>query len=362
MTTTSITTLTTWQHRLGPALGPISRLYGMAMELREKLYRDGTLKVWRPPAPTVSVGNIGWGGSGKTPLAGWLLGWMEAQGLEPLLLTRGYRAKPPRLPYSVHSASPVIEAGDEPLMLAREHERARIVVDPDRTRGGLWAFRNFKPDMVVLDDGFQHLAVARDLDLVLLKPEDLYREWNKVIPGGSWREAASALERADAFFIKCPADVFQRLDEPIRRHLSDFGKPVFNFELRPTGILRVEDNAAFPHLDGGRYLLVTGVGDPAQVRATAEAHLGYGPVKHMIFADHHGYSSQDVQAIADTAQRLDCQAVLTTPKDGVKLSGSLGNLLQTFDLTLAFGAKRYSEHTFETWWQHRAAALLGRPE
>ncbi len=115
------------------------------MCMRDSLYRRGLMRSWEPDALTVSVGNIGWGGSGKTPVAGWLLDWAEKNNIEALLLTRGYKAKPVSYPYLVKPGALAEEAGDEPLMLATQHRKAHVVVDPDRTRAGKWAMKNFTP-------------------------------------------------------------------------------------------------------------------------------------------------------------------------------------------------------------------------
>ncbi len=190
------------QKILSPVLTPVSKVYGMIMARRAGRYEDGEYQQFRPKCPCISVGNIGSGGSGKTPLADWLLKWAKSQGLKTVLLTRGYGAKPSELPYLVRENSPVVEAGDEPLMLAAGNPEARVVVDPVRKRSGKWATDEFGPDLMVLDDGFQHMAVQRDLDFVLLTSDDFTCGWNKVIPRGTWREDVQALRRADVFLLK----------------------------------------------------------------------------------------------------------------------------------------------------------------
>ena len=120
-------------------------------------------------------------------------------------------------------------------MLATQHPKAHIVVDPVRTRGGKWGMKNFKPKLVVLDDAFQHMAVKRHLNLVLLRPDDLASQWNRVIPAGSWREPAAALKRADAFMIKVGPTNFGKLKPHIKERLGQLHKPVFSFQVLPTG-------------------------------------------------------------------------------------------------------------------------------
>lgn len=328
------------------------------MRLREWLYKRGLLSSWEPPALTVSVGNIGWGGSGKTPVAGWLLDWAEHKGLETILLTRGYRAKPVTYPYLVTPGAMVEEAGDEPLMLAKMHQKAHVVVDPNRIRGGKWAVNRFKPKLVVLDDGFQHMAVKRHLNLVLLKPDDLGEGWNQVNPAGSWRESMSALKRADAFMIKISPKNFKKIGPYITERLGRLRKPVFSFQIMPTGIRQVLHGQGQRDFDGGKYLLVTGVGDPAQVRRTARAYFGYGPSRHMVFKDHHVYTKHDVMEMQTVARKLGCDAVLCTPKDAVKLGPMCTDEFWQFDLCLEFGPSTLGSGTpFNIWWNRRYDAF-----
>ncbi|QGY38797.1 tetraacyldisaccharide 4'-kinase [Pseudodesulfovibrio cashew] len=344
-------TVTSLQHAFGPVLKPAAWANGKVMRLREWLYRRGLKPSWRPAPVTVSVGNIGWGGSGKTPIAGWLLDWAEANRKTALLLTRGYRAKPERYPYLVRPGALAEEAGDEPLMLACDHPKAHVVVDPVRKRGGRWGVKRFKPDLIVLDDGFQHMAVRRHSNLVLLKPEDLGEQWNRLIPAGSWREPASALARADAFLMKVGPKNFHRVEPRFKQLLGHLRKPLFTFQVVPTGIRQVTGGAAKRDFDNENYLLVSGVGDPALVERTATRHFGYKPVKHLIYRDHHAFTKADVNAILAAAQGHGCEAILCTPKDAVKLGPLCNKQFWQFDLRVEFGPSTIGpKATFAAWW------------
>ena len=142
------------------------------------------------------MGNISWGGTGKTPVVGWLLGWAAQKKLKAVVLSRGYKGKPPALPFLVEACGSPLESGDEPLMLAKLFPGASVLVDPVRSRAVRFAEKTLSPGLFVLDDGFQHLGVSRDLNILLLTPDDLGAGWNRVIPGGTWRENSGAL--ADA--------------------------------------------------------------------------------------------------------------------------------------------------------------------
>lgn len=346
------------QKKFSLVLAPLGWVYGGVMRVREVLYLRGLIASWESGVPTVSVGNIGWGGTGKTPLSGWLLDWAVKHKLDPVLLTRGYRAKPVSYPYYVSPGALPEEAGDEPLMLAKENPDAHIVVDPVRTRGGRVALKQFNPKLIVLDDGFQHMAMRRHLDLVLLRPEDLAEDWNKVIPAGSWRESEKALGRADAFLIKCGPEYFRKLKPLFRQRLDRFHKPIFSFQVLPTGIRRVVGDEEGHDFGGEPYILVTGVGNPRLVEETANMHFGYRPIKHMAYEDHHAYNKTDVMDMLAAMKRRGCKHIICTPKDAVKLGPMCTDDFWQFDLRVAFGPSSIgSQTTFDSWFTRRYDAL-----
>ncbi|MGE4297134.1 MAG: tetraacyldisaccharide 4'-kinase [Desulfovibrionaceae bacterium] len=353
----------TWQRRLSPLLMPLGALYSLLMARRRAAYARGARPRFIPAAPCVSVGNIGWGGTGKTPVVSWLLDWAARRGTRAVVLTRGYGGTPPELPFLVTPAATPAQAGDEPLMLARAHPQAVIVADPTRRRSGPWAQARYAPGLFVLDDGFQHLAVARHIDLVLLRPGDLDADWNRVIPAGSWREGSATLAKAHAFLIKTPDGSLDTLAPAIHSRLARLGKPVFGFALRPTGVLRLADNTRLPDLpdfsDAGAsapYVLVTGIGEPDQAAATATAFLGRAPVRHLIYPDHHAYTARDWADMA-AAARAAGATLLCTPKDAAKLAPLADHTLHTLVLETTFGAHLFCDTDFAAWWEAAFAAV-----
>lgn len=337
-----------WQRRLFPLLFPLGRLYGLGMRLRRLSYERGIVSSWRPPVPCVSVGNIAWGGSGKTPLCSWLLDRLADQGLKPVLLTRGYKARPPAAPYLVTPESSTLQAGDEPLLLARSCPQASVLVDPDRARAGQWALSRLAPDAFVLDDGFQHRGVQRDIDLLLLRPQDLTGEWNRVVPAGSWREDRSALGAASAFLVNCAPHRFHDLQPVMEERLGPLARPVFSMHLEASGCV---DRAGSPIPDpaGRPYVLVTGIAGPDKAVRTAAGTLGEAPRIHLAFADHHAYTPRDWTAIIDAAQRSCCDTIVCTPKDMVKLAPLGDHRLCTLALELRFGPSLLTRETFPAW-------------
>ncbi|WP_461208939.1 tetraacyldisaccharide 4'-kinase [Desulfocurvus sp. DL9XJH121] len=339
------------QRRLHPLLHVPGRLYAGLMRLRRQWYESGALLSHNPEKPCVSVGNICWGGTGKTPLTQWLMQWALNRGLTPAVLTRGYRAAPPELPFLVSEDSTPAQAGDEPLLLARSCPEALVAVDPNRTRAAKWLFAKHHPDLYIMDDGFQHLGIRRSLDLVLLRPQDLTDDWDRVIPAGPWREGEEALSRASAFLIKAPHDEFQALTPLIKEYLNRFRTPVFPFTFAPRKLMRLDRVSHARGFGDEPYLLVSGVGEPEQVSATAEALLGRPPELHMRFDDHYAYKQQDWDFIASEAARVNASHVLTTGKDAVKLIQLETHDLWTFDHTLDFGQGVFTRQTFPEWWE-----------
>ncbi len=360
--------------RLGPLLRPLSLPYSLFMAKRRSLYESGVLPRFSPACPCVAVGNISWGGTGKTPFVSWLLDWAEEHSVRAVVLTRGYGGNPGKTPLVVAQNTPPENAGDEPLLLARCHPQSRVVVFPRRSVSGRFAEETLRPELFVLDDGMQHLAVRRDADIVLLRPQDLKEEWNAVIPAGSWRENKSALSRAAAFAVKARPEDFARLAPLAQKHLGEFGIPLFSFTLAPKGLRPLFHKAggdALPMADtpaactraiflpadtpyrNAPYILISGVGDPAQVENDVTAFMGRPPVQHFDFEDHHPYTPVDVQAVLSlSAAPL---PIVCTAKDAVKLERFAPLLANhpvlVLETEVRFGPALFSSTDFPQWWK-----------
>lgn len=347
------------QSALSPLLAPLGRVYTGVLRQREEAFASGRRDSWRPPIPTVSVGNISWGGTGKTPLTAWLARRVLDAGRTPCILTRGYNAVPPGPHYLASRDNLPIHVGDEPLMLCRALPDARVVVDPDRTRAGQWAIENLRPDLFLLDDGFSHLAVRRDVDLVLLTPRDLGADWNKVIPAGPWREGQRALERATAFLVRCAPEEAPDLEFSAQRRLGVLNKPVFTFSLQPQGLVPVSPrNFDSPPPAGTSFVLVSATGNPDSVHATATAFMGREPHQHLVFPDHHLFTGEDWRTISTSVRGWEAGAVLCTEKDAAKLAPFADETLWSLSVTPAFGPALLGQGDFVAWWDAQAERLL----
>lgn len=309
---------------------PLGHGYAWLQRIRAIVYEQGWWSTWRPPVPCISVGNINWGGRGKTPLAAYLLQWSVRRGLFPVLLSRGYRSAPPFLPFLVSPQSPVHQAGDEPIVLARSCPQAKVVIDPKRVRSAAWAWQHFKPDLYILDDGFQHLALQRDIDLVLLNQADLEQGWNKVIPAGTWREGVQALNRASAFVISLSdTESLPHVLPQAKRRLADFCKPLFAFTLEPRGLFRLSDWQPVTPDPKRPYVLFSGLGNPQAFLQTASSFFAHPPRDQLTFPDHHNYTSKDLQQVYTVYQSNGRPLLVCTTKDAVKLMCYMGKYSNT---------------------------------
>ncbi|MDL2209934.1 tetraacyldisaccharide 4'-kinase [Desulfovibrio sp. OttesenSCG-928-O18] len=348
------------QRHLRPVLRPFGAAYAGVMRLRALRYGTGT-RSFRAACPVVSVGNISWGGTGKTPIVDYLLDKAAEDGVRAVVLTRGYKAAPQELPFPVGREDDPAVAGDEPLLLARRHPEALVLVDPKRSRAAAWAERHAAPQLFLLDDGMQHMAMERDLDIVLLKPEDLLDEWDRVIPSGTWREGKSALARAHAFCMKADPAVFSGIIPVAEKRLAAFGRPLFRFSLQPIGLSRLEPFGDAPSetvsgLKEADYTLLCGTGNPTQVRETAHGFLGRAAAAEIIRPDHHPYMEAD----ALHALRLG-HPVVCTAKDAVKLAALLpyfGDLpVWVLEVRAVFGEALFTDRPFDAWWREQWRAL-----
>ena len=306
-------------------LDPLAALYGAAVSARLAAYRRGLLRVRRAGRPVLSVGNLAAGGTGKTPFVRWLAGELLGREIRPSVLTRGYgRSTRGAVVVSdgAGAVASVRDSGDEAAVLARALPRVPIVADRDRVA----AARRVEAlvpdvDLHLLDDGFSHVSLARDLDIVLLdatSPD----AGGALLPQGRLREPLSSLERADLVVVtKC-----EQADSASARGLAARwapGAPVYHAKTRVLGIrddsaeeVRAED------LPGETLVAVAALARPKAFLGTL-ATLGIAPAGFETFRDHDPYGPHALSRIERAAEECGATAVITTEKDAVKLEGRL---------------------------------------
>ena len=307
---------------LRAALSPLSGLYGAALSARARLYRSGRFRSERAAVPVVSVGNLTFGGTGKTPFVEFLARRLRFEGWRPAILSRGY-GRTSRGPVVVSAGmGPLVDAregGDEPVAMARRLPVVPVVVAERRHEAAV-AATELGADLLLLDDGYQHLALARDVDLLLLDAADPFGG-GRLPPAGTLREPLSALARADAF-------VFTRVDRgtpppEAREELSRVNPraPVFTARIRSAGLT---DESGSPvtssTLTGRRFVAVCGIAHPQAFVASLK-ELELAPEELLAFPDHHRYGRRDLARIRRAADRTGSAWIATTGKDAVKLEG-----------------------------------------
>jgi tetraacyldisaccharide 4'-kinase len=318
----------------GIILGPLGALYGIATHARRLLYRKGALRVHTLGAPVISVGNITTGGTGKTPLVEWLARMLAVEHRRPCILTRGYGRTDENVRVLVSDGekvlADVLEAGDEPRLLAeRLRGMAAVVSDADRVAAASWALENLHADLFILDDGFQHLRVARNLNIVAV---DATNPWGggHLLPYGRLREPVRELARADCCVItraRQAADL-DALREEVKRQSR--GRPVFishtrTIGLRAAALAPTDDAGGTSH---GSLLPVSeapeqvaafcAIGNPRAFFSQLQSD-GFTLNYTRAFSDHHVYTQRDIEALEHEAQAQGAEALLTTAKDAVKL-------------------------------------------
>jgi tetraacyldisaccharide 4'-kinase len=308
---------------LGFALTPMAWAYRAALAVREAAYTRGLLARGRLPCPVVSVGNLTVGGTGKTPAVELVARWLADDGRRVAVVSRGYGRRP-GAPVELVSdgGEPTLtveRAGDEPLHLARRLPGVAIVVGADRLAAGRWAVAHVRPDVVLLDDGFQQRRLLKDVEIVCL---DARAPWGSggLLPRGTLREPPSALARAHlviATRVAAGANLAGLLEE-IRQRAGRVPCLAADYAvegLEDLGSGSLHSGAA---LQGRAVLAFAGIAAPERLADTLAAHGAV--VRDLIaFPDHHPYDARDLQTVARRAHAVGASLLVTTEKDAVRL-------------------------------------------
>jgi tetraacyldisaccharide 4'-kinase len=292
--------------------------YRMGAAVRRAAYRQGWLSIGRLRRPVVSVGNLTVGGTGKTPLVAYLAGVLAKRGWKPSVLTRGYGRRNESDLIAIEPAGERTpdprEVGDEPALLARKLPQVPIVVGADRFRAGSLAEARFHVDIHILDDGFQHLALARDVDIVVL---DVTQDHSRasLLPAGRLREPISALERAHIIILsRAELGDAVRVEELVRRYNPRAG--IFSSTTRLRNTLNVADGRL---QEAGKWrgkpaMAFCGIGNPRAFFADLR-RWGFSLVEEAAFRDHHVYAGAELERLVARARRAGAAVLLTTEKD-----------------------------------------------
>ena len=305
-------------------LFPFSILYGLAIRIRNFLFDHNILKSYRAEAHIISIGNITTGGTGKTPMAEYLLRDALKKNIKTAYLSRGYGRKSKGFRIVNSSTDNAQTVGDEALQVVDKFPDIAVAVCEKREKGIIQLQKKFQPQWIILDDAFQHRQVARDLDWVMI---DANRPPHKdfMLPAGNLREPLNGLKRADVIIVNKIRDVS---DIPaIRKDLDKWGKPLLFFKPKLDVVssfskkgLRFQPT----ELAGKKVVLFSGIANHHYFELQIQ-DLGAHVIRHFAFRDHYNYRLQDLNEMIQFMKNLTDSSpplLLTTEKDFYRLKGS----------------------------------------
>jgi tetraacyldisaccharide 4'-kinase len=289
-------------------LWPLTLPFGAVAHLRARAYRTGILRQRRLDGMVISVGNLTTGGTGKTPMVLWIAQRLLTEGKYPGILTRGYRGE---------GEAPTSTSDEVRLLHARLGDRVAFGVGADRFAHGVELARR-GVESFVLDDGFQHLQLARDVDIVLIDATNPFGGGH-LLPAGRLREPLSALSRADVIVIT-RSDRAPAIEAAIRR---DSDAPIFyaRAHLESIRAFRGEyPGTEYAEAHSRKLFAFSGIGNPAGLRADLR-EWGIDAAGYKVFPDHHRYTAQDMKAMEVEARAAGANGIICTEKDIFNLSG-----------------------------------------
>ncbi len=308
-----------------------AKLYELAVRLRVAAYETEYRKPKRLSATVIAIGNITLGGTGKTPMVAYIARYVKSEDHSVAVLTRGYGRTSSGMRVlnaegdSTHNCkahNSYSEFGDEPVMLARALPDIPIVINKDRYEGGRWAIDALGAEVLVLDDAYQHLALARDLNILLIDATDPFGGF-EMVPFGRLREPLYAVKRADLVIITRADKPFdQDQANAIIKHFCGNKVPVMHAYASITHLRHIETGEMYEtnQFTGWNAAVVCGIGNP-QAFADDILQVGINIVSENFFPDHHAFTEQDLDRVTHAAQDAGADLIITTEKDAVRLEG-----------------------------------------
>jgi len=279
---------------------PLAWIFGAGVGLRNSLYSHGLLKQHRLRGRTISIGNLSVGGSGKTPFVLLLGDLLRSRRLSFDVLSRGYGRRSKGV-LEVDSGGSAQDFGDEPLLISRKLA-VPVILGEDRYQAGVFTEEKFAPHMHLLDDGFQHRALARDFDIVLVTAEDAR---DSLLPAGQLREPLSSLSRADAVVLTS-------------------GASTDSFPLDGKQVWRVRRGISLPIVPD-RAVAFCGIARPKSFFLQLQK-AGVDVVAEAVYRDHHSYTERDIRELLALKKNSEATGFVTTEKDAINLGGYLSAL------------------------------------
>lgn len=306
-----------------PPLAVLSALYGLGVRLRLRAYRWGILKKGVLPGFVLSVGNITAGGTGKTPAVIAIAEWAKKEGHRVAILSRGYGSGHREEVVEVSNGEKILvdskTSGDEPYLMAKRLTGIPVFISKSRFLAGLAAHQRHRANFFILDDGFQHIGLSRDLNIALINTINPFGNGH-LLPWGPLREPLPELSRADVVVLTHSKSGCGKVEQRVREISDLSATPIFRAEHRP-------DKVVFPvagytyeadFLNGKRILAFAGIARPDQFENML-IRLGAELVYFKGFRDHHPFSDHDLRVIHELKTKKKAEFVVTTEKDWVRI-------------------------------------------
>ena len=305
-------------------LFPFAIIYDVVTRIRNFCFNVGVFKETTFQIPLLVVGNLSVGGTGKTPQIEYLIRLLK-DSYKTSVLSRGYGRKTKGF-LLVNNSHTTEEVGDEPLQYYKKFSNIDVAVDANRVEGISSLINNQSPEVVLLDDAFQHRKVKGSFYILLTKYNDLFTD-DFLLPTGNLRESRSGAKRADVIVVtKCPEDLSQQAKQKLKNKLQKYNKQVFfttiSYDEKTSG----SQNISIDDLKKYEVILVTGIANPKPMLSFLnQKEVNF---KHLKFADHHHFSEKEIEMIKSEYEDLQSskKIILTTEKDYVRLSSNITNI------------------------------------
>lgn len=300
-------------------LSPLRWIYATIMNIRNGLFKFGFFAQYKSTIPIISIGNLSMGGTGKTPHIIFLINKLKQQ--KKAVLSRGYGRKRKDLINGDLSKHSIKDIGDEPFELLEkfQSENFQVIINANRKQAlNFLEKQQTPPDIVLLDDGFQHRYVQRDLNILLTDIQSPFYS-DKVFPAGNLRENIEGAKRADLIIVtKCPKKLSSEKQTIIKNIIKTFSEaPVYFSCIRYQGYKNIE-NRDIKLITNGEYLLITSIAFPKTIEEYLNSHEIY--FEHISYRDHHNFSENEIKEIAKKSTKFD--GIITTEKDWMRLRES----------------------------------------
>ena len=306
-------------------LSLISALYYLIIICRNILYKIGFLKEKRLPCCVISIGNLSWGGTGKTPITEKVSKILSKNNIFHAVLSRGYKSKKSKAINIVSTTRKVLlkssVAGDEALMLAKKLKEVPVISGKNRFLTGKYVIEEYGVRSLVLDDGYQHISLKRDLNILLIDSSKDF-ENNKLIPAGSLREPFTALRRADLIVLTKTNQIDKNISS-FKTFIKRYNKiaPIFKAVHKCDAVIDFKSKRAYEAtlFKNKKVLAFSAIADPQSFKKSLR-DIGAEIIDFIEFSDHHYYSSDEIKAIDSKAKELKAEAIITTEKDVMRSS------------------------------------------